>query len=42
MPNLLLFGEIGNGKSTTANRIMKILSPDGKIKESDAFESGKS
>ncbi len=37
MPNMLFFGEMGNGKSTTANKLMKILAPEGKLKESEAF-----
>ena len=42
MPNMLFFGEMGNGKSTTANKLMKILAPEKELKKSDTFLSGKS
>ncbi len=39
MPNLLLIGEMGSGKSTTANELISLMMPD---KKSKKFKSGKS
>jgi len=42
-PNLIIFGEMGNGKSTTGNVLQKLLLQDNgkKFSKSNAFEAGK-
>ena len=37
MPNLFFYGEMGSGKSTTANELMTLLDPNKKPKK---FKSG--